>query len=316
MLDLMVYEGMGAPGTLYPDDNVMLSRSAWAGSQRYGSAVWSGDTSSTFSDLNQQFRAGLNIVMSGIPYWTTDIGGYNGGNISDPGFRELIVRWFQWGAVCPIFRNHGRRDGGAHPPDDSGPCGRTGASNEIWEFGNESEAAIARAMRLRDQLRPYVMAQYRLAATDGAPVMRPLFYDFWEDRTAQRVDDQLMFGPLYLVAPQLHEQATSRSVYLPQLPAGELWSNLFTLAQYNTTAGSLNITEATPLTGDGFGTFPIYRRHPATPYLPPSPPPTPIPLPLPKCDVTCVVAPGTERATGGRMTQHFNSSDTAECCAK
>ena len=214
MLDLMVYEGMGAPGTLYPDDNVMLSRSAWAGSQRYGSAVWSGDTSSTFSDLNQQFRAGLNIVMSGIPYWTTDIGGYNGGNISDPGFRELIVRWFQWGAVCPIFRNHGRRDGGAHPPDDSGPCGRTGASNEIWEFGNESEAAIARAMRLRDQLRPYVMEQYRLAATDGAPVMRPLFYDFFDDPASQGIDDQQMFGPDYLVAPVLQKGGGSQDASL------------------------------------------------------------------------------------------------------
>jgi alpha-glucosidase (family GH31 glycosyl hydrolase) len=74
MLNRMVWEGMGAPGKQYVKDNVMLARSAWAGSQRYGSAVWSGDTSSNFANLNQQFRAGLNLVMSGIPYWTTDIG--------------------------------------------------------------------------------------------------------------------------------------------------------------------------------------------------------------------------------------------------
>eukprot|EP01051_Picozoa_sp_SAG22_P000313 SAG22_NODE_7_length_40155_cov_25.241356_26_plen_226_part_00 len=74
MVDKMVYEGMGAPGTEYPADNVMLGRSAWAGSQRFGGAVWSGDTHSDFTNLQQQFRAGLNMVMSGIPYWTTDIG--------------------------------------------------------------------------------------------------------------------------------------------------------------------------------------------------------------------------------------------------
>ncbi len=79
----------------------MLGRSAWAGSRRFGGAVWSGDTHSDFKDLNQQFRAGLNMVMSGIPYWTTDIGGYGGGNIDSANFRQLIVRWFQWGAFCP-----------------------------------------------------------------------------------------------------------------------------------------------------------------------------------------------------------------------
>eukprot|EP01051_Picozoa_sp_SAG22_P022364 SAG22_NODE_5325_length_1036_cov_1.532551_3_plen_132_part_01 len=74
MLDLAIYEGMGAPGKEYAHDSVMLARSAWAGSQKYGSAVWSGDTQSTWHDFNQQFKAGLNMVMSGIPYWTTDIG--------------------------------------------------------------------------------------------------------------------------------------------------------------------------------------------------------------------------------------------------
>jgi alpha-D-xyloside xylohydrolase len=83
---------------------------------------------------------------------------YGGGNISSPLFRELIVRWFQWGAFCPLFRNHGSRRGGPDEGDNS-VCGGTGGSNEIWEFGNESEAAIARVMRIREQLRPYVMEQ-------------------------------------------------------------------------------------------------------------------------------------------------------------
>lgn len=99
MLDLAVYDGEGAPGKAYVNDNVMLGRAAWAGSQRYGGGVWSGDTQSTWEDFNQQFRAGLNMVMSGIPYWTTDIGGFGGGHTEDPDFRELIVRWFQWGGI-------------------------------------------------------------------------------------------------------------------------------------------------------------------------------------------------------------------------
>jgi alpha-D-xyloside xylohydrolase len=98
MLAKMVHDGMSELG--YADDNVMLGRSAWAGSQRYGAAVWSGDTKSDFSSLRQQFKAGLNLVMSGLPYWTTDIGGYNmynmyEGGIESPRFRQLIVRWFQ-----------------------------------------------------------------------------------------------------------------------------------------------------------------------------------------------------------------------------
>ena len=97
MLDLAIWEGMGehGPGKA---DNVMLGRAAWAGSQKYGGAVWSGDTQSTWQDFNQQFRAGLNMVMSGIVYWTTDIGGFGGGDTTSADFRELVVRWFQWGA--------------------------------------------------------------------------------------------------------------------------------------------------------------------------------------------------------------------------
>lgn len=101
------------------------------------------------------------------------------------------MRWFQWGAFCPLFRAHGRRSGGpAH--DDGGPCGRTGASNEIWNFGEPAEKAIATVMRIREQLRPYTRRLYQSASETGEPIMRPLFYDFPGDRIAQVVDDQLM----------------------------------------------------------------------------------------------------------------------------
>ena len=162
----------------------MLGRAAWAGSQRYGGGVWSGDTKSTWEDFNQQFRAGLNMVMSGIVYWTTDIGGFGSGNTEDPDFRELVVRWFQWGAFCPLFRLHGARSGPVWPPGDAGVCGQA-PSNEVWMFGNESEAAIVRVMRMREQLRPYVMEQYAAAAGAGTPVMRPLFFDFYDDPASQ-----------------------------------------------------------------------------------------------------------------------------------
>mmetsp|Transcript_1240 Transcript_1240/g.4154 ORF Transcript_1240/g.4154 Transcript_1240/m.4154 type:complete len:471 (+) Transcript_1240:92-1504(+) len=307
MLDIMVWEGMGAPGKDYADDNVMLGRSAWAGSQRYGGAVWSGDTSSNFENLQQQFRAGLNFVMSGLPYWTTDIGGYGGGNIDSPEFRELIVRWFQWGAFCPIFRNHGHRQGGPSQEGGNPACGQTSSSNEIWNFGNESEAAIARVMKVREELRPYVMEQYARASVNGTPVMRPLFFDFWDDERAAVVDDELMFGPDYLVAPQLIQGGTSRTVYLPPLLVGEMWQNVFTKVVTNTTAGGANITENTPLSGDDFGTFPLYRRIVAAPYPPPPPPP--------KCDDSCTLYNSTD-IVGGGADAYYNSSSAADCCAK
>lgn len=259
MLDQMIYEGEGAPGKEYTSDNVMLGRSAWAGSQRFGGAVWSGDTSSTWDDFNQQFRAGLNMAMSGIPYWTTDIGGFADGDTTSADFRELIVRWFQWGAFCPLFRLHGARKGPSWPAGDAGVCGAT-ASNEVWMFGNESEAAIVRVMRLREQLRPYVLAQFQEVAKSGTPIMRPLFFDFWDDARAQLVDDAYLFGPDYLVAPVLKKGATSRFVYLPPLTNGTVWRNIFTGIITDTAAGGRNISEPTPLTGDGLGTFPLYQR--------------------------------------------------------
>ena len=100
------YEGMQAEG----QSNVInLLRCAWAGSQRYGALVWSGDIDCTFLTLRRQLAAGLNMGIAGIPWWTTDIGGFEGGDPDDPAYRELFIRWFQWGAFCPVFRLHGHR---------------------------------------------------------------------------------------------------------------------------------------------------------------------------------------------------------------
>ena len=123
-------------------------------------------------------------------------------------------------------------------------------------FGNESEAAIVKVMRLREQLRPYVMEQYTAASIDGTPIMRPLFFDFHTDAASQTVDDQQMFGPDYLVAPVLVQGAASRSVYLPPLPKGSVWKNVFTAVETDTSSRGKKVVEATPL-----DTFPLYKRH-------------------------------------------------------
>jgi len=204
------WEGMRAEGQ---EEIITLARSAWAGSQRYGAAVWSGDIPSTFEALQAQVRAGLNIGLSGIPWWTTDIGGFYGGDPSTPYFRELIVRWFQYGAFCPLFRLHGVRN----PRTEM-----YGSPNEAWSFGDEAYAIIKELLFLRERLRPYIMEQMRLAHEQGIPPMRPLFFDFPDDEGSWAVEDQFMFGPDLLVAPVLYAGAHSRQVYLP---AGTTWTD-------------------------------------------------------------------------------------------
>lgn len=205
------HDGMTAAGE---SDVLTLCRSAFAGSQRYGAAVWSGDISSTFETLQSQVRAGLNMAMSGIPWWTTDIGGFFGGQVDSPYFRELIVRWFQYGVFCPLFRLHGWRDSRFSASEQSDFT--SGGPNEIWSFGEEAYGIIRELLHLRERLRPYLMEHMKLAAGFGTPVMRPLCFDFPKDPAAARVEDQFLSGPDLLIAPVLHQGATTRDVYLPQ----------------------------------------------------------------------------------------------------
>jgi alpha-D-xyloside xylohydrolase len=181
--------------------------------------VWSGDIPSTFESLQQSVRAGLNIGMSGIPWWTTDIGGYHGGDPRTPLMRELIVRWFQFGALCPLFRLHGVR------LPRPGFSGVSGAPNEIWSFGPEACTMIEAIIRMRLRLVPYIMEQMAAAAAHGTPVMRPLFFDFPADAACYEIEDEYMFGPDVLVAPVLEQGQTSRRVYLP---AGAEWTDAWT----------------------------------------------------------------------------------------
>ncbi|MEA3346300.1 MAG: glycoside hydrolase family 31 protein [Chloroflexota bacterium] len=235
------YEGMRSEGE---EEIVSLCRAAWAGSQRYGAAVWSGDIPSTFEALQAQVRAGLNIGLSGIPWWTTDIGGFYGGDPSASYFRELIVRWFQYGAFCPLFRLHGFR-----LPVSQMTGQMTGGPNEVWSFGDEAYEIIKELLFLRERLRPYVMEQMSLAHEKGIPPMRPLFFDFPEDEGCFAVDDQFMFGPDLLVAPILYEDARSREVYLP---AGATWRDAWTDETYD---GGQRIEADAPLER-----IPLYLR--------------------------------------------------------
>ncbi|TCL59758.1 alpha-D-xyloside xylohydrolase [Hydrogenispora ethanolica] len=212
------FDGMTGAG----QQNVLnLIRCAWAGSQRYGALVWSGDIDSSFASLRNQLKAGLNMGLAGIPWWTTDIGGFHGGNPDDPAFRECVIRWFQYAAFCPVFRLHGDREPHAAPLGVSGGglCS-SGAANEVWSYGAEAYAIFAEYLFIRKRLRPYITRIMREAHERGTPPMRPLFYDFPADREAWNSEDQFMFGPELLVAPVLYESARSRKVYLPQ---GSLW---------------------------------------------------------------------------------------------
>ena len=235
------YEHMQAEGET---EILSLIRSAWAGSQRWGALLWSGDIDSTFEDLRRQIAAGLNVGLSGIPWWTTDIGGFKNGNIHDPSFRELIVRWFQFGVFCPVFRLHGVR-----LPDTLVGSEHTGAANEVWSFGAEQYEIIRRLMFLRERLRPYVMDQMRVAHETGLPPMRPLFVDHPDDPTSWQVEDQYLFGPDVLVAPVYTEGARERRVWLPP---GATWVNAWSASEH---AGGQWVDSPAPL-----DTIPVYLR--------------------------------------------------------
>ncbi|MEU5393122.1 glycoside hydrolase family 31 protein [Streptomyces tibetensis] len=203
-----VADGLRAAGE---DRPLSLIRSAWAGSQRYGALLWSGDIPTTFDSLARQIRAGLNVAMSGIPWWNTDIGGFVGGDPDDPAYRELLIRWFQYGTFGPVMRLHGDRE----PNHPTFSTDMTAGPNEVWSYGQEAYDILRQHLLLRERLRPYLHRLAEDAHRTGAPPMRPLFFDFPEDPGAWDVDDQFLLGPDVLVAPVYEAGARARRVYLP-----------------------------------------------------------------------------------------------------
>lgn len=209
----LFYEGQRAAGQ---EDIVNLIRCAWAGSQRYGALVWSGDIMSTYEDFRKQICAGLHMGLCGISWWTTDIGGFHNGDIRDENFRELLVRWFQFGTFCPVMRLHGCRQPGESIVNRAGEVREwTGAENEVWSYGEDNYKILVKFIRIRERMRDYIRGLMRETHENGSPVMRPLFYEFPQDRICWDIRDAYMFGPDILVAPICHEKARGRSVYLP-----------------------------------------------------------------------------------------------------
>ena len=250
----MAYDGMAAEG----QKNILnLVRCAWAGSQRYGALVWSGDIDSSFRSLRNQFAAGLNMGIAGIPWWTTDIGGFHGGNIHDPAFRECLVRWFEFGTFCPVMRLHGDRE--PHKP----PLGTTGggstpsgAENEVWSYGEEVYEICKKYILLREKMRPCIRRTMEQAHEKGTPVMRPVFYNFPDDKAAWEVTDQFCFGDDILVCPVLWENQRERRVYLP---AGCRWRSLH---DGSVRGGGVWLTCAAPL-----DQIPVFIREGKLPEL-------------------------------------------------
>lgn len=161
---------------------VVLTRSGWAGQQRNSAVCWSGDIHGDWETLKSQIESSQNFCMAGIPYWTSDIGGYVA-HYSLPGYRELFIRWYQWGAFCPIFRIHGA--GQPHP----------------WEMGKDVERNVINYARLRYRLLPYIYSLAHRISQDGYTLMRPLAMDFPADPMALESMQEFMFGPALLVAP-------------------------------------------------------------------------------------------------------------------
>lgn len=203
-------------------DIVNLIRCAWVGSQKYGALVWSGDIMSTYEDFRKQICAGIHMGLCGIPWWTTDIGGFHGGVTEDADFRELLIRWFQFGTFCPVMRIHGCRQPGETIVNKAGEEREwTGADNEVWSFGEEAYPILVKFIQIREKLRDYTRELMTEAHEKGTPVMRALFYEFPQDKICWDITDSYMYGADILVAPICHEHEFNRRVYLP---AGASWT--------------------------------------------------------------------------------------------
>jgi len=222
----------------------ILTRSAFAGSQRYAAATWSGDVSADWDFLRKQIPAGLNMAISGIPWWTSDVGGYtvpvrwSGPNPKPEDveeWRELVTRWFQFATFCPLLRVHGK------PP-----------YREMWYFGADEGHRAFKTQLAFDQLRyrmlPYTYSVAAAVTNRNGSVMRPLVMDFRDDPEVLNIGDQYLFGPSLLVNPVYKPKATSRSVYLPRGGWYDFWTGAHLL-------GGRRIDAPAP-----FESMPLYVR--------------------------------------------------------
>ena len=205
---------------------VNLLRCAWAGSQKYGNVVWSGDVPSTFEAFYDQLQAGLNMGLAGIPWWTTDIGGFMTDDVNDPDFQQLLIRWYEFAVYSAVLRMHGDRGPYNIPALDDRDWGggylHTGQPNELWSYGEENYRIMKKYYDIRISMHDYIRDLYKEASENGSPLIRTMFYEFPEDQKCWELQDQYMFGSEYLAAPIFHLNQFEREVYLP---AGCRWTD-------------------------------------------------------------------------------------------
>lgn len=223
-----------------------LTRSAFAGQQRYGANSWSGDVKASWPNFKNQIAAGLNFSLTGIPYWNSDIGGFflwdYPKNVKDPNYKELYVRWLQFGTFCPMMRSHG-----------------TDAPREIYQFGDKGSwayDAIEKYINLRYRLLPYTYSVSWDVTANGSSMMRALMMDFPNDNKALDINDEYMFGKSILVCPVTEAMYTKKEESLPPanfseiksrklyLPNGTKWVDFWT---GETFSGGQYIDKAAPI---------------------------------------------------------------------
>ncbi|HTV09760.1 MAG TPA: TIM-barrel domain-containing protein, partial [Candidatus Aquilonibacter sp.] len=231
---------------------LVLSRDAYLGAQHNGAIFWSSDIYPTWDTLRREVPTGLDFVASGMPYWSTDIGGWqylpyshtparpplidpsdareNVGHYDD--YPELYARWFEYATFQPNMRAHGSRN-----------------FNEVWSYGKQAEPILEKYLRLRYQLMPYIYSLGYFSHQTGAPFMRGLFMDFGSDPRVANIGDEYMFGPALLIAPVVEQGRNSRQVYLP---AGTDWYNFWTNERSH---GGQEIEVSAPI-----DTLPIFVR--------------------------------------------------------
>jgi alpha-D-xyloside xylohydrolase len=214
MVSKAVYEGQR--NTTSDKRVCILTRSAFSGQQKYGVINWSGDIGGTWDGYRRQIIAGLNYTITGLPYWTSDIGGFfrpGPSQYTDERYHELLTRWFQWGTFCPIFRVHGYQ-----------------SETEPWKYGPTVEANMRKMLNLRYRLIPYIYSEAWNITKNGSTMMRPLVMDFREDAEAVNHQYQYMFGKSFLVAPVTQPDVLKKKVYLPEITS---WYDFWTGKHFN-----------------------------------------------------------------------------------
>ena len=204
-----IYEGQRA--TNDQKRVAILTRSAFAGQQRYGTINWSGDIGGTWDSYRRQIVAGLNYNLTGMPYWTTDIGGFfrpGKSQYTDPKYHDILTRWFQWGTFNPIFRIHGYQ-----------------TETEPWKYGDTVMNDMRNMLNLRYRLMPYIYSEAWQVSKNGSTMMRPLVMDFKNDSVAIAQSYQYTFGKSFLVAPIVEPGVTDWNVYLPK---STIWYDFWT----------------------------------------------------------------------------------------